>query len=213
MRLLSRTPWVLLLLALTMTVGAWNSALMLERAAQRGPALRQQVAALLEMVGQQGKAPPMERTRRVNEFFNQHVVWTDDLEVWGQADYWASPLDMLDKRAGDCEDLAMGKYFTLLGMGFPPASLRLVYVKAQWQGRTQAHMVLAWYPKPNDEPYILDNLNPDVLPASQRGDLQPIFSFNAEGLWQGVGAQGAGNPLARLGVWRDALERARAHGF
>ncbi len=52
--------------------------------------------------------------------------------------------------------------------------------------------------------------------ASERPDLAPVFSFNAQGLWQGpsaTGMQSAGNPLSRLTIWRDALQRARAEGF
>lgn len=213
MRHLSRIAIASVFLALAVGSWAWNATLMQEQAALRSAPVRQQVAALLDFARQQGSATALERARRVNSFFNQRLEWKEDQEVWGRIDYWASPMEMFDKGAGDCEDLAMGKYFTLLGLGLPPASLRLVYVKAQWQGRSQAHMVLAWYPGGQAEPYILDNLNPDMLPASQRGDLQPLFSFNAEGLWQGVGAQTSGNPLARLGIWRDALERARSEGF
>jgi predicted transglutaminase-like cysteine proteinase len=207
-----------MVLALTLAlvgwgVAAWDLARLQAQAAQRSAAVQTQVAALLALAGRSRDWTAEERARQVNRFFNQRVAWRDDQEVWGQVDYWASPLEMFDKGAGDCEDIAMGKYFTLLGLGLPPASLRLVYVKATFEGRVQAHMVLAWYPKPDGEPMILDNLNPELLPASRRRDLQPVFSFNAEGLWQGVGAQGAGNPLARLGIWRDALERARAEGF
>ena len=39
----------------------------------------------------------------VNQFFNRRIAFRDDSEVWGQTDYWASPLEALDKGAGDCE--------------------------------------------------------------------------------------------------------------
>jgi len=44
---------------------------------------------------------------------------------------------------------------------------------------------------------------PEVLPASQRPDLTPVFSFNDEGLWQGTGDAPAGDPLVRLSRWRE----------
>ena len=74
-------------------------------------------------------------------------------------------------------------------------------------------MVLAYYATPGAEPLILDNLIGDIRPASRRGDLEPVFSFNGEGLWQGVGAQSAGDPVARLSRWREVLAKARAEGF
>jgi hypothetical protein len=77
-----------------------------------------------------------------------------------------------------------------------------------------AHMVLAYYKTPDAEPLVLDNLLPDIHPAGERQDLLPVFSFNAEGLWEGVGSTRArGDPLTRLSKWRQALTRAREEGF
>lgn len=114
---------------------------------------------------------------------------------------------------GDCEDFAIAKYFSLIAMGMAPAKMRMVYVRAQNGGVVQAHMVLAYYPEPNAEPLILDNLITDMRPASRRPDLAPVFSFNAEGLWQGVGPSSAGDPVARLSRWRDVLNKAKSEGW
>jgi predicted transglutaminase-like cysteine proteinase len=87
----------------------------------------------------------------VNDFFNRRVLFVDDAAVWGQDDYWASPLEMLEKGRGDCEDYAIAKYFSLLAAGVPVARLRLVYVRAAVGGPggvVQPHMVLAWYAQP-----------------------------------------------------------------
>jgi hypothetical protein len=40
-----------------------------------------------------------------------------------------------------------------------------------------------------------------------------VFSFNSEGLWNGVGPQSAGDPQARLSPWREVLAKAKAEGF
>lgn len=195
---------------------AWDGPRILLNAATLPAAARAKAARLVALVEGQRGAPVAQQLEQVNQFFNQQVDWRDDALVWGQTDYWASPLQTLAKGAGDCEDLVMAKYFALLGMGVPEASLRLVYVRAELDGRTQAHMVLAWYASPGAEPLILDNLDPVVRRASQRRDLAPVFSFNTQGLWQGSGGAGAkdtGSPLTRLTIWRDALARARAEGF
>uniref|UniRef100_UPI0032B13CE8 transglutaminase-like cysteine peptidase n=1 Tax=uncultured Aquincola sp. TaxID=886556 RepID=UPI0032B13CE8 len=156
-----------------------------------------------------------DRLRFINDFFNRRIRFRDDLAVWGQVDYWASPLETLSRGEGDCEDFAIAKYFSLVASGTPVARLRLVYVRAQLRGGgpPQAHMVLAWYATPDAEPLILDNLVMDVRGASRRTDLVPVFSFNGEGLWQGVGAERAGDPLARLSRWREVLAKAKAEGF
>ena len=156
------------------------------------------------------------RLQAINDFFNRRIVFRDDVQVWGQVDYWASPFEMLGKGDGDCEDFALAKYFSLRAVGVAASKLRLVYVRAQLGGPggpVQAHMVLAYYALPDAEPLILDNLITELRPASRRPDLTPVFSFNADGLWQGTGAQSAGDPLARLSRWRDVLAKARTEGF
>ncbi len=155
--------------------------------------------------------------KRVNDFFNRRIRFDEDLTVWAKSDHWATPMETLGRGAGDCEDFAIVKYYSLLLLGIPDEKLRLVYVQARLGGVhssiTQAHMVLAFYPNPGAEPLILDNLINDLQPASRRPDLQPVFSFNSQGLWQGAsGARGAGGP-GTLSRWEELLRRARAEGF
>jgi len=171
------------------------------------------------MAGAQEMPDVTDKLRRVNEFFNRRIQFADDMEVWGQSDYWATPMETLAKGKGDCEDFTIAKYFTLLNVGIPNDQLRLVYVKARIGGPNsaivQAHMVLAYYPAPNAEPVVLDNLITDIRPASRRPDLTPVFSFNSQGIWQGAGGmdpQGAGG-IGRLSRWQDLLRRARQEGF
>ena len=184
------------------------------QAAQRlGPRAVAALAQLQNLLQQGATLDEEGQLAAVNGFYNRRIVFAEDSEVWGQADHWASPLEALEKGRGDCEDYAIAKYFSLLSMGMPVARLRLVYVQAQVAGANQAHMVLAYYAQPNAEPLILDNLIGSVRPASRRPDLVPVFSFNSEGLWQGVGTQSAGDPQARLSRWREVLAKARAEGF
>ena len=192
---------------------AWSGERVLESAAKHSPRTLSQARALVQLIGQQAGQEEEQRLQALNRFFNQRVLFRDDIEVWGREDYWASPLELLDKGQGDCEDYSIAKYFSLLAAGVPQAKLRMVYVRAQFQGRSQPHMVLAYYAQPQAEPLILDNLVPEIRPASQRGDLQPVFSFNGEGLWSGVGSTSAGNPLLRLSQWRDLLAKVREEGF
>lgn len=161
--------------------------------------------------------PAPAKLQQVNDFFNRRIRFGEDQEIWGQSDYWATPMETLGRGAGDCEDFTIAKYFTLLLLGIPEEKLRLIYVQARLGGAnssiTQAHMVLAFYPTPEAEPLILDNLINDLQPASRRPDLQPVFSFNRQGLWQGAsGARGAGGPSS-LSRWEQLLKRARAEGF
>ena len=192
---------------------ALDQARLVEAAAKFNPRTVGEAQALLQMIERAGAQDEEARLTTVNSYLNRRIEFRDDIEVWGKVDYWASPLEALDKGRGDCEDYAIAKYFSLISAGVPVAKLRMVYVRAMVGGRSLAHMVLAYYAEPNAEPLILDNLIGVVRPASQRPDLQPVFSFNSEGLWQGVGATSAGDPLARLSQWRALLAKVKAEGF
>lgn len=160
-----------------------------------------------------------DKLNKVNDFINRRIGFDDDTAIWTQSDYWATPLETIGQGRGDCEDFAIIKYFSLKDAGVPLAKLRLVYVKARLNGAggpyLQAHMVLAYYPNPNGEPLVLDNLVPEIKPASQRADLQPVFSFNSEAIWNGVAgnaAKGSGG-TGQLSRWQDLLQRAHAEGI
>jgi predicted transglutaminase-like cysteine proteinase len=160
-----------------------------------------------------------DQLRLVNEFFNRRVHFSEDQHAWGRGDYWATPLETLAKGAGDCEDFAIAKYFSLMMLGVPAEKMRLVYVKARIGGPSsriqQAHMVLAFYATPDAEPQVLDNLITDIRPASGRSDLQPIFSFNSNGVYPGANGNATAGPggTSRLSKWQDLLQRARIDGF
>lgn len=157
------------------------------------------------------------KIRRVNAFFNRRLAFQDDAALWNQSDYWATPMESLARRAGDCEDFAIAKYVSLRLLGLSDTQLRLIYVRARIGGvhstLSQAHMVLGFYPAPEAEPEVLDNLIDDVQPASRRSDLTPVFSFNADGLWTGAKAAPAASATARLSRWRDVLARMRDQGI
>lgn len=201
---------------LTFKADAWNADLFVRAAERLGPRTAGEARALVRLMSDNRGANEEAKLTVINQFFNQRIRFREDTQVWGQIDYWASPLEMLDRGEGDCEDYAIAKYFTLIAAGVPSPKLRLVYVRAQLGGPgglVQAHMVLAYYGHPDMQPLILDNLINEIRPASRRPDLAPVFSFNAEGLWQGVGQATAGDPLARLSRWRDALNKARLEGI
>jgi len=157
-----------------------------------------------------------EKIFQINQFFNTQIQFQDDVQLWKNMDYWATPLETLGKAAGDCEDYAIAKYFSLLDAGVEVNRLRFIYVKAQIGDTNsrlfQAHMVLGYYESDDSVPYILDNLVSSVELASHRPDLKPVFSFNSDGLWVG-NKTAIADPTARLSRWRDLLQRTQADGY
>ena len=198
------------------TLQAWDHDRMLAQAQKIGPGAVAGVRALQPVLAAALGLDDVGKLVAVNDFFNRRIVFREDIDVWGEPDYWASPLETLNQGQGDCEDYAIAKYFGLLALGMPTTRLRLVYVRAELggPGGTQMpHMVLAYYAAPNAEPMILDNLIGELRTASRRPDLTPVFSFNSDGLWQGTAGPSAGDPVARLSRWRGVLAKARTEGF
>mgnify|MGYP000052284785 CR=1 FL=1 len=140
----------------------------------------------------------------VNDFVNQ-FDFVDDIKHWQQEDYWATPLQTLVTKGGDCEDFAIAKYFTLSAMGMDEEKMRLTYVKALTIKK--AHMVVSYYDKPTAEPLVLDNLNTNIVPSSQRKDLLPVYSFNGSGLWLAKRERSGQyvDDASRLSLWQDLL--------
>ena len=173
--------------------------------AQPADALSAEWQALL---GSQKSASEAEKLVRVNAFFNR-LRYAEDRSQWQAEEYWATPRELLARRAGDCEDLVIAKYFTLRELEVPDERLRITYAIA---GRpTRAHMVLAYYPDAGAEPLILDSLTAEIRTASSRPDLAPVFGFNAHELWVGGARQpGVTDPRERIGQWRSLLERMEA---
>ncbi|MBU1183105.1 MAG: transglutaminase-like cysteine peptidase [Proteobacteria bacterium] len=148
-----------------------------------------------------------EKLEKVNKFFNSRILFVNDIDLWGVKDYWATPLEFLCKKAGDCEDFAIAKYFTLKAMGVAEEKLNIAYVKAIQYNI--AHMVLTYYSEPGAEPLVIDNLIDSIDPASKRTDLMPIFSFNGLGLWTAK-ERGKGKMAGsadRLKPWQGLMQK------
>ena len=146
----------------------------------------------------------------VNDFMNR-TPFVSDREHWGKEDYWATPVEFLSTNGGDCEDFSIAKYFTLRALGVPDEKLQITYVR-ETRIYNQAHMVLAYFVTPDAEPLILDNINMSILPASSRGDLIPVYSFNGSGLWLAKELAGRGQSVGsadRISLWRDLQVRMR----
>lgn len=206
--------WALLGLGL-MVAQAWNPDLMRKSADLYGPTASRLTLDLQDMIQESSGLSEDRRVLKVNTFINTRLRQEIDKTVWGLDDYWASPMEFFSKDRGDCEDFAIAKYYSLVALNLPVEKLRLVYVMftPSLGELQQAHLVLAYYRSPDEEPYILDNLTDEVRLASYRPDLEPMFSFNGVGLWWGTQGADAGNPLARLSPWRQVVVKAKNQGF
>ncbi|HEC12426.1 MAG TPA: hypothetical protein ENI80_04125 [Acidiferrobacteraceae bacterium] len=168
----------------------------------------ERVVAWQKMLGLARGLTERHQLEVVNDFFNHQIPFVEDIAHWRKRDYWATPMETLASNGGDCEDLAIAKYFTLKKAGVPEQRLRLTYMRTRQKG--PAHMVLSYYPSTDKEPLILDNMEKTILPLSKHRDLLPVYSVNTSGLWvkgdAGRRERFAGDP-AMLVKWRDLCLR------
>lgn len=137
--------------------------------------------SLLVMMDTMVSSPEDKIVVAVNRFFNQ-LEFSPDMDTWQKKDYWASRLEFLGKGQGDCEDFAVAKFLTMVQLGAPEQKLFLTYVKAIGYPEA-AHLVVTYYQQPGAVPYVLDNYDQRILPATQRNDLIPVYSFTANDLY------------------------------
>ena len=180
---------------------------LLNKAEQKyGKPARSLLVAWEDLIISDNSQTDLEKLEKVNQFFNQ-MEFVDDIDHWGEKDYWATPIEFLGTQGGDCEDFTIAKYFTLKAMGIEEEKLNLTYVKAL--NYNVHHMVLTYFSTPGSEPLVLDNIVTDINSASQRKDLLPIYSFNGTGLWlakqRGKGRLAGSS--SRLQRWQDLVQR------
>lgn len=165
-----------------------------------------------ELIQGNKKSSDIVKIEKVNRFFNG-MIFVNDIDLWNMNDYWATPIEFLSRGAGDCEDFAIAKYFTLKAMGMPDEKLNIAYVKALQYN--MPHIVLTYYKKPGAEPLVMDNLIDTIELASKRDDLMPIFSFNGTGLWlahrRGQGKLAGAS--SRIVPWQELMQRMSTNEF
>lgn len=166
--------------------------------------------ALNELLSKLSKENINIQLTEVNRFFNQ-FKYQNDMKLWGQKDYWATPEEFIGVNSGDCEDYVVAKYFALRSLGVPDERLYLTYVKAVREN--MAHMVLSYFETPKSIPLILDNYDHRMLPASKRRDLLPVYSFNAKSLFLTNSSAGLGRSLPtdkiKNSKWKKLLENIK----
>jgi predicted transglutaminase-like cysteine proteinase len=112
----------------------------------------------------------------VNRTVNGAMTYRSDADVWGVGDYWATPVEMARKGAGDCEDFAIAKYWALRSLGVPEEKLQLVLL--QDTRRQLFHAVLIAHT--GSGAYVLDNVSNRLMADTAYAQYQPIMSFTGE---------------------------------
>lgn len=117
----------------------------------------------------------MEAVFDVNNYVNKRVRYVADERNYKQKDYWATPLETLKSRKGDCEDYAIAKYYLLKELGIPSY---LMYCK--W--KSEAHMVCL-VKDDGGNLRVLDNIDRELTRLDLRHDLKGIYALDDENVY------------------------------
>lgn len=120
-----------------------------------------------------------EKLSLINSGINRLIAYRKDSVVYGKLDYWAKPSEVLDKRAGDCEDFVILKMTALLRAGIPAQSMALVVLQDRKRGFFHAVLSVSTA----DGVFILDSLHNTVLRDSDLPDYVPLYSFSTDRAW------------------------------
>lgn len=120
------------------------------------------------------KQNKIEQIYEVNNYVNK-FRYKSDQENYGKNDYYASPLEMIKKGAGDCEDFAILKYNILVKeFGINPKDLGFMY--GQYGPNKIPHMVLSF--KANGDDYILDNTTNKITKLEDHPTFTKMFEVS-----------------------------------
>ncbi|WP_027059491.1 transglutaminase-like cysteine peptidase [Mesorhizobium loti] len=115
----------------------------------------------------------------VNASINRAIAYKKDSVVYGKLDYWAKPSEILEHRAGDCEDFAILKMAALLRAGIPAQSMSLVVLQDRKRGFFHAVLSVST----GSGVFILDSLSNIVSRDSDLPDYVPLYSFSTDRAW------------------------------
>jgi predicted transglutaminase-like cysteine proteinase len=114
----------------------------------------------------------------INRYVNSLARHDSDARIFGIRDYWATPLEFLD-RTGDCEDFTILKFVSLLYLGVPNEEMRIVV--ALDRVRNIGHAFLAIRNAGDEE--VLDTSYSEIAVASKIADYAPEYSLNLTTRW------------------------------
>lgn len=98
------------------------------------------------------------KLNRVNDDVNRTIVPATDLNTYGKADYWSTPIED-GVRTGDCEDYVLEKQRALIAAGLPREVLNIAVVVTSWG---ESHAVLLVSTSEGD--LVLDSLTSWIQP-------------------------------------------------
>jgi predicted transglutaminase-like cysteine proteinase len=160
-----------------------------------------EVRAYREFLRKSARLDKAAQLKAVNDYVALHVRATADANLYQASDVWAPPINTLTI-GGDCEDIALLKYWGLRRIGFPTQDMFLVVGVSTNVDPPEGHAVLVARLSEADF-QVLDNTEPRVLPLEDVKSFEPAYAINTFGYWK------VDDPNFSYGdIWRRAFKSA-----
>jgi len=130
----------------------------------------------------------------INDAYNYTIRYKTDAK-----DHWQTPKETARLRTGDCEDIAIAKYFECIDQGISIDDLMLVVGRE----RGIMHMVL------KAKQVILNNTRLDTT-LCYDSEIKPLYGFNEKSLWLITKNWTARQVVAPNRKWEELLKRKEA---
>lgn len=108
----------------------------------------------------------------VDGLVDKYVTYANDADIYKTDDYWATPLETLANKKGDCEDFAILKYYALRALGVPAERMYMVIVGDAGTGKAN-HATLVIDVGEKSTLTRLEERLRAALPADRGGDDAP----------------------------------------
>jgi len=115
----------------------------------------------------------------VNAYANRAIRFTEDRNLWGKPDYWASAKTTFRLGMGDCEDIAIAKMQMLHALGIKREDMVLTLAKDLVRRVDHAVLIV----KLSGKFVMLDNTTDKLIDASVSQGYRPVLSFGKNQSW------------------------------
>jgi predicted transglutaminase-like cysteine proteinase len=135
-------------------------------------------AALRALIADAPAGDPLQQAGYVETIVSKRIAFRSDWDNWKVEDYWATPDEVLARRAGDCEDSAVVKLAALRLLGIADRDLYLM-IGTNRAGLEHAVLLV----RVDGRFWVLDDGATRVDPADGFDTFVPRMSFAGTSTW------------------------------
>jgi predicted transglutaminase-like cysteine proteinase len=122
--------------------------------------------------------PPMQRLMLIQSRVNLAFPYATDAVVWGLADYWETPAEVVAKGRTDCEGFAIFKLWLARIAGISDDGMGILVGIADDAGEVHADLLV----RLDGHDFILDNRRSSIVLAALAGSFRPLMVLDLEDL-------------------------------